>query len=146
MHHRIKSPHQRRGLLSTVCDSHQAASLQPICLSPHHLLRRLCHFLGLDERWAKDACHEFGLSYLLSERNHFRHFLEELVSREATLLFWPSYAFNFVRILRHRKRPANAAPPCGAFWAQTRHFLALSPALAMAGVANEAALIVCRWL
>src|SRR5207302_8294837 len=36
----------------------------------------------------KDACHEFGLSYFLSERNHFRHFLEELVSREATLLFW----------------------------------------------------------
>src|SRR5437899_11578253 len=112
MHHRIKSPHQRRGLLSTVCDSHQAASLQPICLSPHHLLRRLCHFLALGERWVKDACHEFSLSYLLSERNHFRHFLEELVSREATLLFWPSYAFNFVSILRHRKRPANAAPPC----------------------------------
>jgi len=80
-----KSPPKAR-TLSSVCDRHQAASL-PVCLSPHYLLRRLCHFLALDERWAKDACRELGLSNLLSQRNHFRHFLEELVSRKATLVF-----------------------------------------------------------
>jgi hypothetical protein len=32
-----------------------------------------------------------------------------------------SYAFNGTA------KKESAAPPCGAFWAQTRHFLAFSP-------------------
>ena len=130
MHHQIKSPRQRRGFLSIVRDRHQAASLQPICLAPHRLLRRLCHFLALDDRWAKDTCHEFGLRYLLTQRNHFRHFLEELVPRGATLVSWllhthsTSYAFN-----GSAKGLQSADPPCGTFWAQTRHFLAFGAAL-----------------
>lgn len=87
MHQSIKSPPTARSL-SSVCDRHQPASMQPIRLSPHHLLRRLCHRLALDGGWAKDASREFGLSHLLSQRNYFRHFLEELVSREATPVFW----------------------------------------------------------
>jgi len=99
-------------------------------LAPHRLLRRPCHFLALDGRWAKDACHELGLRYLLSQRNHFRHFLEELIPREATLVSWllhthpTSYAFN-----GSAKSLQSAGPACGTFWAQTRHFHAFGPAL-----------------
>ena len=83
-----KVPANGRGLLSSVCDRRQVASLRPICLSPDQLLRRLCHFLALYERWAKGSYREFSLSYLLSQRNHFRHSLEELFSRKATLVSW----------------------------------------------------------
>jgi hypothetical protein len=38
-------------------------------------------------------CREFGLSYLLSQRNNFRHFLEEPVSTRdgALVIFWPGH-------------------------------------------------------
>ena len=109
-------------------------------LAPHRFLRRLCHFLALDDRWGKDACHEFGLRYLLSQGNHFRHFLEELVPWEATLVSWllhthpTSYAFNGSAKCRPAVRHilgANEAFPC--FQPSVTKF-------AMAGVATKATL------
>jgi len=56
--------------------------------------------------------------------------LEELIPREATLVSWllhthpTSYAFN-----GSAKGLQSAGPPCGTFWAQTRHFHAFGPAL-----------------
>ena len=91
-------------------------------LAPHRLLRRPCHFLALGDRWAKDACHEFGLRYLLSQRNHFRHFLEELIPREKPAKCRPG--------VRHILG-ANEAFPC---------FRPSVTKFAMAGVATKATL------